>query len=170
MTLALAGGYTNATLTTAIPSLGVAAGARVEGVPDWNANTSVEYQRPLFASISGVARADYSFVGESHGTLTADNPDYDRPAYGLAGASVGARFAKWEISVFARISSMTRRSYKHRATRRSPLATCSRHAPSASPYPAACELAADLAIAGCGYTRTRTHRYRMIQAEHETTI
>jgi hypothetical protein len=34
--------------------------------------------------------------------LAATDPDYERPSYGLAGASIGAVFDRWEFSLFAK--------------------------------------------------------------------
>jgi outer membrane receptor protein involved in Fe transport len=102
LTLGLATGYTHATLSSAIPSMGILAGARIEGVPDWNATTSFEYQRPLLASVSGAIRANYTYTGQSHGTLNPVDPDYYRPSYNLTGGSISALFHNWEISLFAK--------------------------------------------------------------------
>jgi outer membrane receptor protein involved in Fe transport len=102
LTATLSGGYTHANLTQAIPSMDILAGARVEGVPDWSSNASLEYIRPINASVSGLLRANYSYVGTSHGTLVATDPDYERPSYDLVGASIGARVGGWEVSLFAK--------------------------------------------------------------------
>jgi iron complex outermembrane recepter protein len=102
LTLSLAGGYNHATLQTSIPSMGIYAGEQVEGVPAWNASTNVEYKYPLSDALSGVVRGNYSFVAASHGTLDPTDPDFNRPGYGIAGASIGALYGKWEISLFAK--------------------------------------------------------------------
>ncbi len=98
----LSAGYTHANLTEAIPSMGIMAGERVEGVPDWSSNVSLGYSKPIAANVIGVVRANYSYVGTSHGTLNPTDPDFERPSYGLAGASIGAVFEKWEVSLFAK--------------------------------------------------------------------
>jgi len=98
----LSAGYTHANLTEAIPSMGILAGERVEGVPDWSSNASLAYSMPLTTRVSGVARANYSYVGTSHGTLDPTDPDFERPSYGIAGASIGAVFDKWEVSLFVK--------------------------------------------------------------------
>jgi len=98
----LSTGYTHANLTEAIPSMGIMAGARVEGVPDWSSNVALAYLQPITPTVRGVVRANYSYVGTSHGTLAATDPDYERPSYGLAGASIGAVFDRWEFSLFAK--------------------------------------------------------------------
>ncbi len=102
LTATLSSGYTHANLTEAIPSMNIRAGARVEGVPDWSSNASLEYIKPFAASVSGLVRANYSYVGTSHGTLVSSDPDYERPSYDLVGASIGARVGGWEVSLFAK--------------------------------------------------------------------
>jgi iron complex outermembrane recepter protein len=102
LTATLSSGYTHANLTEAIPSMDIRAGSRVEGVPDWSSNASLEYIRPITASVSGLLRANYSYVGTSHGTLVSTDPDYERPSYDLVGASIGARIGGWEVSLFAK--------------------------------------------------------------------
>jgi iron complex outermembrane receptor protein len=102
LTASVSGGYTHATLTDSVPSMNIAAGARVEGVPDWSSTASLEYRRNITAALGGVVRGNYSYVGNSHGTLVATDPDYQRPAYGLAGASIGAVYNEWEISIYAK--------------------------------------------------------------------
>jgi hypothetical protein len=82
--------------------MGIMAGERVEGVPDWSSNVSLGYSKPIAANVIGVVRANYSYVGTSHGTLNPTDPDFERPSYGLAGASIGAVFEKWEVSLFAK--------------------------------------------------------------------
>jgi outer membrane receptor protein involved in Fe transport len=102
LTLGVAAGYTNATLSSAIPSLSIAAGTRVEGVPDWSATTSFEYKWPISSAVTGAVRANYNYVGQSHGALDPTNPDYIRPAYNLTGGSISALFGNWEVSLFAK--------------------------------------------------------------------
>ena len=102
LTLALSGGYTHATLNSAIPALSVQAGTHVEGVPEWSTNASVEYRRNISDSIEGVIRGNYAFVGASHGAFDPNNPDYNRPSYGLAGGSIGVVWHRWEVSAFVK--------------------------------------------------------------------
>jgi len=102
MTVSASAGYTHATLSDSIPTMDIQAGSRVEGVPQWNGSVSIEYERPLSQMVSGVIRANYNYVADSHGTLIATDPDYFRPAYGIAGASIGALYRNWEISLFAK--------------------------------------------------------------------
>jgi iron complex outermembrane recepter protein len=102
VTVALAGGYTNARLTETLAAAGLSRGTRIEGVPDWSGTASIEYERPLAGEWFGAIRGDYSYVGESHGSLIATDPDYYRRSYGIAGARISARVRNWEIAVFAK--------------------------------------------------------------------
>ncbi len=102
LSVTLSTGYTHANLTEAIPSMGIMAGERVEGVPDWSSNVSLGYTRPIAANVNGFARVNYSYVGTSHGTLDPTDADFERPSYGLAGASIGASVDKWQVSLFVK--------------------------------------------------------------------
>jgi iron complex outermembrane recepter protein len=100
--LALSAGVTHATLTQTVSSLGIFSGEHIEGVPEWNSNVSADYTRPLSAAIRGYIRANYEFIGPSFGSLITTDPDFHRPSYGLAGASIGALFDTWEVSVYSK--------------------------------------------------------------------
>jgi iron complex outermembrane recepter protein len=102
LTLAAAGGYTNAVLTQAVSSLGLQAGERVEGVPEFSGSASADYNVPLTAAASWFLRANYTYTGDSHGSLVPTDPDYRRPAYGVAGASTGVKLQRWEVSLYAK--------------------------------------------------------------------
>lgn len=101
LTFNAAGGYTNATLTQAVPILGIQHGTPIEGVPRWNGTVAGEFRRPLTASFSGFLRGNYNYTGASHGTLRVSDADYNRPAYGLAGASLGTTHGDWEFGIYA---------------------------------------------------------------------
>jgi len=102
VTLELAGGYTNATLTQAVPSLGITAGTPVEGAPRWGGSGAIGYERTLSPSTKGFARLNYVYTGTSHGALVATDVDYNRPAYGLAGASLGFTRFGWDVELYAK--------------------------------------------------------------------
>jgi iron complex outermembrane receptor protein len=56
----------------------------------------------LSESLSAFIRANWQFIGSSHGTFIRDNQDYQRPTYNLLGASVGATVDNWEFSIFVK--------------------------------------------------------------------
>jgi outer membrane receptor protein involved in Fe transport len=100
LTLGLAAGYTHATLDQANASVGATKGEQIEGVPEWNATGSVEYAHALSDSISGFIRSNWNWVGPSHGSLSATDPDYERPVYDVLGASVGFNLGNIEVALF----------------------------------------------------------------------
>ena len=102
LTLQLAGGFTNATLTQPVPALGVEQGTEVEGVPRWNGTLSADYERELNTSLTGFLRLNYNYTGSSHGSLLSTDADYNRPAYTLAGGSVGVSRDNWELQLYAK--------------------------------------------------------------------
>lgn len=52
--------------------------------------------------MTAFVRANWQFIGTSHGTFVRDNQDYQRPVYNIAGASIGASVGDWEFALFAK--------------------------------------------------------------------
>lgn len=102
LTIELTGGYTHATLTEAIPSIGIRSGTAVEGVPRVSGAGAIGYERTLFSDFKGFARFNYTYTGASHGAVLVSDADYDRPSYGLAGASLGVERSAWDVQAYAR--------------------------------------------------------------------
>ncbi len=103
--LGLSGGYTNATLSSDVPSLKAHAGDPIQGVPKYNASLTGQYTFNLSGDYYGFARAAAHWTGSSHGTLVATDPDYSRPAYSTIDASIGATFDQWELTLFVKNAS-----------------------------------------------------------------
>ena len=102
LTLQVAVGYTNATLTQPIAGLGVQQGTPVEGVPRWNGTVSGDYEHELNASLTGFLRLNYNYTGSSHGALLTTDADYNRPDYSLVGGSIGVIRSDWEMQLYAK--------------------------------------------------------------------
>jgi outer membrane receptor protein involved in Fe transport len=110
-TVTLAGGYTRATFTEAIPALGYAQstgdlnvenGALVPGVPKYNLVAGAEYTHPISGSVTVFAHATGEWTGSSHGTVVLDAPDYARPSYFVAEANTGLDWGSLELTLFAK--------------------------------------------------------------------
>jgi iron complex outermembrane receptor protein len=102
LTARLSGEYNHARFTENIQGLGIDAGDIVPGTPRWSLNLSASYEHPFSATLSGFARADWQYIGTSHGTFVQSNPDYLRPSYTLLGGSLGVASGAWEFSVYAK--------------------------------------------------------------------
>lgn len=102
LTLGFSGQYNDDTFTQAVPGLGVKEGDIVPLSPKWSINLTADYEKDLSASVTGFIRANWQFIGNSHGTIVRASPDYQRPAYNLLGASIGATFDEWEFSLFVK--------------------------------------------------------------------
>ena len=100
VTLGVSGGYTHATLTSGVPALNITKGMDVPGVPQWSANLSARYGVPVTANVDAFTTANWNYVGRSHGTVGVTDPDYNRPAYAVAGITAGADYGDWEFSLF----------------------------------------------------------------------
>jgi outer membrane receptor protein involved in Fe transport len=102
LTVGASGQYNHDTFTQGIEGLGIAKGDPVPGAPKWSLNLDADYERDLTDKLTGFIRANWQFTGPSHGTFVQTNPDYQRPAYNLAGASIGVTYATWDVSLFAK--------------------------------------------------------------------
>jgi iron complex outermembrane receptor protein len=102
LSLTVAGAYTHATFSQAVPSLGVRDGDPVEGSPIWNASLTAEYAAPITSEVNGFVLANYRGTGSSHGALDPTNPDYLRPSYRTLNANVGFQIRQWEFSFEAK--------------------------------------------------------------------
>jgi iron complex outermembrane recepter protein len=94
------GAYDHATFSNSVPSLGVTKGDLIEGAPVWNGSATLEYSAPINAEVTGFGLLNYRGTGNSHGALSASNPDYFRPSYGAANATLGIKYQRWEFSLF----------------------------------------------------------------------
>lgn len=65
-------------------------GDEIPYVPRFTAGLSVQYTMPLTASLSGMARVDESYVGESHSEFNdSDGFDVELPAYSMTNVRIG---------------------------------------------------------------------------------
>ncbi|MBS0365748.1 MAG: TonB-dependent receptor [Proteobacteria bacterium] len=102
LTLGVAGGYTNATLTSDVPALAITRGQAIPGVPRWSVDLSTRYDRRLAGDVSGFATADWNYIGSSYGTVGLTDPDYRRPSYALMTLGTGVNYRALQVSLFAR--------------------------------------------------------------------
>ena len=102
LTLGFTGSYDDATFTQAEPNLGIRSGDIVPGSPKWSITLMADYEKQLTDLYGFFARANWQFIGSSHGTFIRDNQDYQRPTYNLFGASIGLTYDNWEFSIFTK--------------------------------------------------------------------
>jgi outer membrane receptor protein involved in Fe transport len=102
VTLGLSGGYTDATLNNAIPGTGAEKGDNLLDVPKWTAAASAEYQWPVAAGLSGLARVDYTDRGGANALFDRTSPWYHYDGFPLTNLRVGLRQTdgKWQLSLF----------------------------------------------------------------------
>lgn len=98
----VSGQYNHDHFTEEVVGLGIAPGDVVPGSPEWSADMDLNYEHPMTDAVSGFARANWQFIGRSHGTFVQSSPDYQRPSYTLLGASLGITAGAWEFSVYAK--------------------------------------------------------------------
>ncbi len=101
-TVGVSGQYDHDTFTQNVPGLGVNVGDPVPGSPKWSIGLTGNYEFDVTSNIGGFVRTNWQFIGNSHGAIIRDNPDYDRPSYNLLGGSAGVNFGGWEVSLFVK--------------------------------------------------------------------
>jgi outer membrane receptor protein involved in Fe transport len=99
--------YTDAYLTTPVPSLAVVSGARLPGVPLWSGSLTAEYSAPLVNDWTGFVGGGYRYVGprfsEVEGGIANGAPlGLPVRAYNVVDMHLGARNAGWTVTVFAK--------------------------------------------------------------------
>lgn len=102
LTAGISGQYNHDRFTQDVPGLRISRGDIVPGSPQWSLNLNANYERPLTAAVGGFVRANWQYIGRSHGTFVQASPDYQRPSYTLLGASLGITAGAWEFSVYAK--------------------------------------------------------------------
>ncbi|MET0265743.1 MAG: TonB-dependent receptor [Duganella sp.] len=106
LTLSASGGYVKAELSNDVGSqngvLGAVAGARIQGVPKYNAAINARYNFAAFGDKSAFVMAGVQWVGASKGSLNPESTDYDRPAYHTADLSAGMAFDSYNVAVFVK--------------------------------------------------------------------
>jgi hypothetical protein len=103
VTLGLSGGVTNASFSEDVAAINVKAGALLQGVPKWNAALTGEWRFNTEGAIAGFVRGAARWVGASRGgSFDPTNPDYDRPGYLSADASIGANIEQWELALYVK--------------------------------------------------------------------
>ena len=103
--LSASGGHVQAELTNDAGSqngvVGAVAGARIQGVPNYNAAVSARYNF-LLGERGAFLTAGVQWVGSSKGSLDPTQTDYDRPAYHTADLSAGLAFDSVDLTVFVK--------------------------------------------------------------------
>ncbi|WP_229420505.1 TonB-dependent receptor [Pseudoduganella albidiflava] len=106
LTLGAAGGYVNAELSNdeGIQNgvIGAVRGAKVQGVPKYNASVTAQYNFAVGGSMSGYVAGGVQWVGPSKGSLNPELIDYERPSYHTADLSGGLAFSRYKLSVFVK--------------------------------------------------------------------
>jgi outer membrane receptor protein involved in Fe transport len=103
LSLGLNYGAERAVITRTINPDTAAVGQDVLNTPQWTLSTTVDYMHQLTARWDGYIRADYNFVGRSHGSFILGDTNYYNPAYDTFGLSLGVQGMNGlELSVFAK--------------------------------------------------------------------
>ena len=98
LTLTFALGYADAKITDPEGVVGISAGDKVQGVPNWTVAASSEYIFPLANAMDGIIRADFNHYGRSFSTNNGEQRL--RPAWTALNLRAGVIRDDWEITLF----------------------------------------------------------------------
>lgn len=105
LTLGASGGYVKAELSNdkglENGIVGAVAGARIQGVPKYNAAISAQYNFAL-GEKSAFVMGGVQWVGASKGTLDPEQTDHDRPSYHTADFTAGISLDRYNLSLFVK--------------------------------------------------------------------
>ncbi len=110
LTLSATVNYTDAKLTedqvnsSSLPSTSIGrAGDRIPYTPRWSGSASASYEWELSASLSGLARLDYSYTGQYPNTFRPTLSTYRViGGYHIVGGRLGVKAEGWNAALFAR--------------------------------------------------------------------
>ena len=100
LTLSVAGNHSEITRTNNPTT--VAVGQELIDVPEVTAAVGADYTVALPDDFILNARAEYAYTGNSHGSYTVTNSNYNNPAYGVANLGVTVSHSDYELSLYAK--------------------------------------------------------------------
>ncbi len=106
LTLSASGGYVKAELSNdkGLDNgiVGAVAGARIQGVPEYNGAIGAQYNFAAFGDKRAFVMGGVQWVGASNGSLNPESTDYQRPSYHTAHLSAGMSFDRFDLSIFVK--------------------------------------------------------------------
>jgi outer membrane receptor protein involved in Fe transport len=99
--------YDDAVLTSAVPSIGSAYGARLPFTPMWSGSLTADYSRPLSGPWRGFVGGGFRYLGSRYSDVQGSTANglpqgAEVKAYGVLDLHVGARTHDLTVSVFAK--------------------------------------------------------------------
>ncbi len=105
LVLSASGGYVKAELSNdkglENGIVGAVAGARIQGVPEYNAALGAQYNFAL-GERRAFVMGGVQWVGASKGSLNPEQTDYQRPSYHTAHLSAGMSLDRFDLSLFVK--------------------------------------------------------------------
>jgi len=102
LTLGVSGGAEHAVISSSSNPGAAAVGENLLFTPDWTGSFSASYGWDLTESVNAFVRADYDFVGNSHGDFQVTAADYSDPVYSVLNGTIGVDFDGYEISLYGK--------------------------------------------------------------------
>ena len=97
--LSMGAGFTDAEITEAANGGVGGPGDRLQHVPRWTLNGTLDYERPI-NGYDGFFRADFSHVGDSISRVVDADTPRTRPSYQIVDVRTGVRTDRYEFALF----------------------------------------------------------------------
>lgn len=98
LTFSLGAGYTDAEVTDAGGVAGLEEGDAIQGVPDWTANSTIDYMFPMGGNWDGLVRADGNYYGDSYSSNNGEQRKRD--AWSALNLRAGMTNETWDLTLF----------------------------------------------------------------------
>ena len=102
LTLGLNATGEHAVITSTVNASTAAVGDKVLYTPDWTATVNANYDWQISDKLGAFIRADYDWVGRSHGSFQRTDPNFNNQQYAVLNASVGIDTGSLQISLYAK--------------------------------------------------------------------
>jgi outer membrane receptor protein involved in Fe transport len=102
LTINVTGNVQHAVIVSTTDAAAAAVGEKLLFSPDWTATAGFNYVQNITDDVAAYVRADYDWVGRSHGDFNRSALDYTDKQYGVINARIGVDTGAFEVSLFAK--------------------------------------------------------------------
>jgi outer membrane receptor protein involved in Fe transport len=102
LTFGLNAAYTDAKLTSTVPTLLAQDGDRIPRIPEWSASFTADYEFPIGADLVGRFGGGYRYVGERNASFESNPANFRFPSRSLVDLNASLAGKRWTARLYAR--------------------------------------------------------------------